>query len=426
MKQVIALVDCNNFYASCERVFNPRLEKEPVVVLSNNDGCIIARSDEVKALGIPMGIPFFKVKDLIAKHRINVFSSNYPLYGDMSRRVMNTLHHFTPLLEVYSIDEAFLSLDRANPASLKEYGHLIQMQVKRSTGIPVSIGIGPTKVLAKIAHIHAKREKAHRGVFDLTDSPELDRLLTATPVHAVWGIGKQYTQFLTNAGIVNAYQLKNADDHWIRSHLTVAGLRIVWELRGHSCIPLEDAPSPKKGISTSRSFGNPVESIDDLTEAIASYVSRAAEKLRLQKSLASMVLVYLTASNYKSTASSFYEVTARLPVPSAYTPDLIHTAKRCLAEIYQSGCRYRKMGVFLTGLIPQHQVQLNLFSALGTQHSRSSVLMSTVDTINRKWGSSALVYAAAGLGEKGWRMQQSVKSKSFTTRWSDIPLVQAR
>jgi DNA polymerase V len=425
MKQVCALVDCNNFYVSCERVFNPRLEKKPVVVLSNNDGCIIARSNEVKALGIAMGAPFFKSKHLIQKHQINVFSSNYALYGDMSQRVMNTLYHFTPLLEVYSIDEAFLSLNKPNSFSHREDAQLIRMTVKRSTGIPVSIGIASTKVLAKVANKYAKSEEAYQGVFDLTDYPHLDALLRSTAVDDLWGIGRNYAQLLIKQGIVNAYQLKNADDRWIRDNLTVAGLRIVWELRGRPCIPLEDAPSPKKGICTSRSFGSPVKSFDDLMEAVSSYVSRAAEKLRQQKSLASIVLLYLITGSSKSRPPSMHEATRRLPVPTAYTPHLIHYAKQCLLTVYQDGYQYHKLGVFLTGIVPDHQVQLNLFSEMGSHLTRKKALMTTMDTINRKWGSTAIFYAASGVQQKGWRMRQAMKSKSFTTRWSDIPLVKA-
>lgn len=425
MKQVFALVDCNNFYVSCERVFNPQLEKKPVVVLSNNDGCIIARSNEVKALGIAMGTPFFKTKHLIKKHQINVFSSNYALYGDMSQRVMNTLYHFTPLLEVYSIDEAFLSFNTPSSLCHSDDAQLIRMNVKRSTGIPVSIGIASTKVLAKIANKYAKREEAYQGVFDLTDYPQVDALLRSTAVNDLWGIGRNYAQFLIKEGIVNAYQLKNADDRWIRDNLTVAGLRIVWELRGRPCIPLEDTPSPKKGICSSRSFGSPVTSLDDLMEAVASYVSRAAEKLRQQKSLASIVLVYLTRGSSKSTPPSLQEATRKLPVPTAYTPHLIHYAKQCLVTLFQDGYQYHKVGVFLTGLVPHHQVQLTLFSEMGTQINRKKALMSTMDTINTKWGRRAIFYAASGIQHKGWPMRQAMKSKSFTTRWNDIPLVKA-
>jgi len=343
----------------------------------------------------------------------------------MSQRVMNTLYHFTPLLEVYSIDEAFLSFDAVHSPSPGDYAQMIRMNVKRSTGIPVSIGIGPTKVLAKIAQAHAKREEAYRGVCDLTDHPHLDAVLTATPVGAIWGIGRNYAQFLIKQGITNAYQLKSADDCWIRDTLTVAGLRIVWELRGRSCMPLEDAPSPKKGICTSRSFGSPVTSVEDLKEAVSSYVSRAAEKLRQQKSLASIVLVYLTAGTHKSALPSMHEATLRLPVPTAYTPHLIHYAKQCLLKIYRDGYRYHKIGVFLTGIVPHHHVQLNLFSAMGSHLTRKNALMTTMDTINRKWGSTTIFYAAAGVQQKGWGMRQTMKSKSFTTRWSDIPLVKA-
>jgi DNA polymerase V len=372
-----------------------------------------------------MGTPFFKTKHLIKKHQINVFSSNYALYGDMSQRVMNTLYHFTPLLEVYSIDEAFLSLSNLNVSSHSEVAQRIRRKVERLTGIPVSIGIGPTKVLAKLANKYAKREEAYQGVFDLSDYPHVDGLLGSTPVDQLWGIGSRYAQFLIKEGIENAYQLKNADDRWIRNNLTVAGLRLVWELRGRSCIPLEDAPSPKKGIGTSRSFGSPVQSLDDLMEAVAAYVSRAAEKLRQQKSLASIVLVYLTTGSPGRTTPSIQDATLRLPVPTAYTPDLIHYARQCLVTVFQDGYQYRKAGVFLTGIVPCTQVQLNLFSEMGSHLTRKKALMSTMDSINRTWGSRAIFYAASGVQQKGWPMRQAMKSKSFTTRWDDIPLVKA-
>jgi DNA polymerase V len=280
-------------------------------------------------------------------------------------------------------------------------------------------------VLAKIANKYAKREEGYQGVFDLTDYPQVDALLRSTAVNDLWGIGRNYARFLIKEGIVNAYQLKNADDRWIRDNLTVAGLRIVWELRGRPCIPLEDTPSPKKGICSSRSFGSPVKSLDDLMEALSSHVSRAAEKLRQQKSLAAIVLVYLTRGSSKSTPLSIQEATRKLPVPSAYTPHLIHYAKQCLITLFQDGYQYHKVGVLLTGMVPHHQVQLNLFSEMGTQLNRKNSLMSTLDTINTRWGRRAIFYAASGVQHKGWPMRQAMKSKSFTTRWDDIPLVKA-
>ena len=284
MKDRIALVDCDNFYVSCERVFTPRLKDKPVVVLSNNDGCIVARSQEAKALGIPMGAPFFQYQKLIQNHEVKVYSSNYALYGDMSQRVMETLKCFSPNVEIYSIDEAFLDLTGFSNQSLTEYGTLIRNTIKKHIGIPVTIGIAPTKVLAKIATRIAKKDKTLKGVFDITTHPKIDELLKTIAVEDVWGIGRQYTKLLNSQGILTAKDLKYASPKWIQKHLTIVGLRILKELNGEPCIPLEELPPPKKGIICSRSFGKPIETLEEITEAISEYVSRAAQKLRAQNS----------------------------------------------------------------------------------------------------------------------------------------------
>lgn len=424
MQKVFALVDCNNFYVSCERVFNPSLEGKPVVVLSNNDGCIIARSAEAKALGIKMGTPFFKSFGIIKRHGVKVFSSNYTLYGDMSRRVMHALQHFTPQLEVYSIDEAFMSLDGLKYTNITDYAQGIRASVKRWTGIPVSIGIGPTKVLSKIANKIAKGNPELNGVFNIGDLPPMDDTLASIEVDDVWGIGRRYARFLNRHGIFNANQLALAPDEWVREHLTVVGLRIVWELRGKSCISLEEAPPPKKGICSSRSFGKSVSALEELNEAISSYVSRAAEKLRAQKSVASILHVYLTTNRFKDTSQYANALTIKLPLSTAYTPHLIHYAKEGLKEIYKSGYQYHKVGVFLTGIIPRYQVQLNLFTNENINSIPKTRLMAIMDSINSRWESDTIQCAAAGI-RKDWRMKQSLKSQNFTTRWNELPIVKA-
>lgn len=421
MKTIFALVDCNNFYVSCERVFNPKLEEKPVIVLSNNDGCVVARSDEVKALGVKMGIPVFKCKDLIKKHRIHVYSSNYALYGDMSQRVMDTLAQFTPDLEIYSIDEAFLSLSGFTSLNLTQYGKHIKNTIKKWTGIPVSIGIGPTKTLAKIANHIAKKNPQFEGVFDITEHPQIDVLLDSIEVADVWGIGYQYSQFLNQNGIYTALQLKNAPDKWIKKHLTVVGLRTVDELRGISCIPLEQVAPPKKGIISSRSFGRPVETLPELKEAVATYVSRAAEKLRSQKSVASCVHVFLTTNRFKDEPQYSNYATFWLPIPTAYTPDLIHYAHQNLGKMFKPGYRYKKAGIMLTGILSQQQVQLNLITP-SYHPSREKILMKTIDQINARWGSDTVKYAVAGI-QRLWKMRQSKKSPRFTTHWKEIPVV---
>ena len=273
-----ALVDCNNFYVSCERVFQPKLEGKPVLVLSNNDGCVIARSNEVKALGVKMGAPFFQMRDLIREHGIKVFSSNYALYGDMSRRVHNTLAGMAPASEEYSIDEAFLDL--SGLTKLEAHARHIRERVKMWTGIPVSVGIGPTKVLAKIANHVAKKRPEHGGVFDI-GNVDTDSVLATVPVGEIWGVGRQYAKFLTENGVHTALDLKQASDSWVRAHMTVVGLRTLHELRGVSCIPLEEVEPERKGIACTRSFGKPVTSLPELREAVATYASRVGEKLRL-------------------------------------------------------------------------------------------------------------------------------------------------
>jgi DNA polymerase V len=306
MKPVIALVDCNNFYASCERVFNPKLRNKPVVVLSNNDGCVVARSDEAKALGIPGGIPAFKIDHLLRSGEVFACSSNYALYGDMSRRVMETLLHFTPGIEVYSIDEAFLNLSGFARGSLADYGRLIRRTVIRWTGIPVSIGIAETKALAKIANRLAKKSPKAEGVLDLTASLYQEKALAVTDVEDVWGIGRRYAKFLKKHGIETALDLRNAEDSWVKKHLSVVGLRLVKELRGVPCISLEVDLPAKKEICVSRSFGKPVTSVWEMREAVAMYATRAGEKLRMECSAAGVIMVFMMTNRFRERSSRLW------------------------------------------------------------------------------------------------------------------------
>ncbi len=420
-QQVIALVDCNNFYVSCERVFNPRLEGRPVIVLSNNDGCVVARSEEVKKMGVVMGSPAFKCRDLIKQHGIKVFSSNYALYGDMSQRVMETLSQFTPEMEVYSIDEAFLSLTGFRHLDLTDYASHIRITVKKWTGIPVSIGIGPTKTLAKVANRIAKKNPEHNGVFDLTACPERDRLLDGLDVADIWGIGDQYAKFLNRHGIRTALQLRDAPDDMIREHLTVVGLRIVHELRGTSCLPLEVVHQPRKGIVSSRSFGRPVKTLAELRESVADYMASAAERLRGQHSVASYVHVFIATNRFKKEPQYSNFITQRLPVPTASTQDLIRYALANLLKIYRPGYRYKKAGVMLTGIMADNRAQLDLFEPF-TYRMNRKVIMGVMDEINNRWGGDTVHYAASGIGQL-WQMKQSRKTPRFTTQWREIPVV---
>ena len=422
MSPVLALVDCNNFYASCERVFNPKLERQPVVVLSNNDGCVVARSNEAKALGIGMGVPEFQIRPLLDAHDVQVFSSNYALYGDMSQRVMTCLEQFCPDLEMYSIDEAFLGFSGFASRNLTDYGRAIRATVKRWTGIPVSVGIAETKVLAKIATRIAKRTPDAGSVVDLRACPDRDALLNRIAVEDVWGIGPNYARFLTQHGITTALQLRQADDQFIRTHMGVVGLRLVMELRGMSCLDLEQCPVPKQGITCSRAFGTMVGTLAEMEEAGSSYTTRAAEKLRAEHLAATVLTVFLHTNPFQDTPQYYNALTRKLPVATDSTPELIRSAIEGIRTIYRKGFLYKKVGIMLTGLVPASQVQTDLFD----QHdrARSKKLMTALDSINNRFGSGTLHYASNGI-TKAWRTQFRHRSPAYTTSWDDLPIVKA-
>lgn len=417
---MFALVDCNNFYVSCERIFDPSLEHRPVAVLSNNDGCIIARSNEVKALGVPMGAPYFKWKGLLTKHQVRIFSSNYALYGDMSNRVMRVLAGVAPDVEVYSIDEAFLRLPTT---SQKAAAQQARKKVQRWTGIPTSIGIGPTKTLAKIANRFAKKHAAYEGIFDLTTARDVDDLLSLVAVNDVWGIGSKRKKLLNTHGIFTAQQLRDASDAWVKKHLTITGLRTVYELRGISCLPLEDVQQPKKGIISSRSFGEPVMYLEPLNEAVASYMTRAAEKLRGQGSIAATLTVFITTKHFGKGPHYTNSFAVTLPEPTAYTPLLIRYALQGLQRIYRPGYRYKKAGVMLTGIQPATTQQVSLFHP--ARHTENSQVMKIVDALNERYGRGTIFFAAAG-AKQPWAMQQVLRSPRYTTRWDELPQINAQ
>lgn len=422
MKKVFALVDCNNFYASCERLFRPELNDKPIVVLSNNDGCVIARSNESKALGLKMGDPHFKIKDMLAKHKVHVFSSNYTLYGDLSHRVMTILQQMEPEVEVYSIDEAFISLPYTPGRSYSNYARYLKEKVRQCVGIPVAIGIGPTKTLAKVANRLAKKNAQYAGVFDITDHGQLDDLLANYDVEDVWGIGRQSAQKLKMRGILTARDLRDADDVWIRKRLTVTGLRTAMELRGIPCIPLELVQPGKKSIISSKSFGRPVSTLADMKEAVATYLSTAAEKLRGQGSAAGAVQVFISTNTFNPNQPQHVQsMMASLPSPSSFTPHLLKAALHCLESIFKPGYQYKKAGVMLVEIVPAHCQQINLFDLVSTENPE---LMQAVDRINQKWGSQTVQLAAAGLA-KTWKMVRSHKSPAYTTNWSELPVVNA-
>src|SRR5215475_13662811 len=345
MTALFALIDCNNFYVSCERLFQPTLLGKPVVVLSNNDCCVIARSDEAKAHGIPMGLPAFKLADLAKQHSIEVYSSNYTLYGDLSARVMTTLTQWTPDVEVYSIDEAFLQFSLVPPDALTAYGQAIRATIYQWTGIPVSIGIGPTKTLAKLANRLAKRAGEAQGVVALTSPSQIEATLAQTPIEDIWGIGRGYTRRLHAHEIRTALQLCHVSDRWVRQELGIVGLRLVWELRGISCLPLELCPPPKQSLMVSRSFGRPITTLVEMREAVATYITRAAEKLRRYHVAAGVLTVFLMTNRFADEPQYSNSVTMSLPVATQDTAELIKYALRGVEQISREGYRYQKAGV---------------------------------------------------------------------------------
>lgn len=412
---LFALVDCNNFYASCERVFNPKLRGVAIVVLSNNDGCVIARSNEAKKLGIQMGEPFFKCRPIIQKHGVKVFSSNFALYGDMSRRVMTVLEQFSPDLEIYSIDEAFLRLDGL-PIIAEEYGREMRATVYRWTGIPVSIGIAPTKTLAKTANRIAKKVPELGGVMDFSSLPSPDDYLAMIDIGDVWGVGRQYAKMLRARGITNALKLKNTELKWIRKHMTVVGERMVLELRGTPCIPLEDAPPPKKSIICSRTFGKKVTNQDDLEQALASFAARATEKLRRQHSVAGKIEILVKTSAFEGDYHSDSAI-ATLPYSNDTRP-FVRAVREMLEEIFVRGLTYKKAGVMLLDIRPENMAQEDLF-APNTAATLNPALMKAMDRINTEWGSGTVTLAAEGL-RKAWKMRQENISKRYTTQWGEL------
>lgn len=412
MSPWIALVDANNFYVSCERVFNPQLRNKPVVVLSNNDGCAVARSNEVKALGVKMGTPLFQLRSLIQQHYIQVYSSNYTLYGDLSRRVMETLEQFSPDIEVYSIDEAFLGLS-GNVAATAEQ---IRATAQQWTGIPVSVGVAQTKTLAKVASHIAKRGA---GVCVLTDPAPV---LAELPVGEIWGIGSRLSARLQQQGVETALQLRNVELPWVRQLMGIVGVRLVQELRGIACLPLELCPTPRKSCCVSRSFGRPVEGLPDLKEAVATYAARAAGKLRQDKLQAGVVTVFIATNRFKPGEPQYSSsIAVPLPYPANDSLTLIQAATAAVEHLYRPGFTYQKAGVLLTELSPIGMVQGNLFADLA-QVQRREGLMQLVDTLNHRHGAGTVFWAAEGL-TKNWQTRAAKRSPRYTTRWSDLLIV---
>lgn len=419
---VFALVDCNNFYASCEKLFRPDLKDTPVVVLSNNDGCVIARSREAKSLGIKMGVPVFQIKAEMQRHGILAFSSNYALYADLSSRVMRTLEEMAPRVEVYSIDEAFLDLTGIESAiSLVEFGQQVRERIGHWIGITVCVGIAPTKTLAKLANHAAKKYPATQGVVDLTNPDRQRRLLTLVPVDDVWGVGKRLSKRLNALGITTALDLANASPRAIRDQFSVVLERTVRELNGESCIELEEIPPIKKQIVCSRSFGEKVTHFELLREAVCEYATRATEKLRKEQQQAKVMTVFIRTSPFKDNEPQYSNsASGELLIPSYDTRDFIELASHLLKRIWKDGFRYAKAGVMLSDFYDPGMFQPGLFDEVSTR-SNSQQLMSVLDTINQS-GAGKVFFAGQGT-KKDWSMKREHLSPAYTTRWDQLPRV---
>ena len=416
----IGLVDCNSFYVSCERLFNPKIRRKPVVVLSNNDGCIISRSDEAKALGIKMGEPYFKAKDIIIKNNVNVFSSNYSLYGDLSRRVMRTLKRFNSDIEVYSIDEAFMDLSNFSDKEIEEVGKEIRSTVLKWTGIPTSIGIAKTKTLSKVANHIAKKTKA--GVTSLIGIENLDPILEKVEINDVWGVGRQLTKFYQKNGIYNAKQLKNKSNTWIKKCSNVLSSRTAMELRGISCIELEKTTSKRKSCVVSRSFGKRVENFQELKEAVASYCLNASEKLRSENLVAKALTVFVRTSPFQRNFGYYSNSkTIDFPIATNNSIETVKTAITILESIYRNGYRYQKAGVMFSGLSDENSKE-NLFAS--EKDEKINKLMRSIDKTNFRFGRRTLSIASAGIRKK-WFMKREHSSKIDTADFYCIPTIKA-
>ncbi|NTV70422.1 MAG: Y-family DNA polymerase [Azonexaceae bacterium] len=426
---VFALVDCNNFYASCEKLFNPKLKDRPVVVLSNNDGCVVARSAEVKKLGIPMGVPWFKLREEAKRYGIVAYSSNYALYADLSNRVVQVLSQFSPSIEVYSIDESFLELSGFERVGYQAYGAEIRQRVADWLGLAVCVGIGSTKTLAKLANHAAKKDLAGAdGVCDFTtmNEPELRKLFSSIDVGEVWGVGRKISAQLEAMGIQTVQQLRDADAETIRSKFSVVLERTVRELRGVSCLDLQEVVPEKQQIMSSRSFGQLIYDLADLEEAVASYVGKAAEKLRAQDSLAGAVQVYIRTNIFKPEAPQYQRsFTVPLPEASADTRVLTMWALKVLRRIYRPRYGYHKAGITLMNITPAANQQFSLFASGGAGDARSQTLMGVLDGINGKYGRGTVRLAAEGV-EKIWQMRRGNLSPGYTTDWDGLPVALAR
>ncbi|HIP37644.1 MAG TPA: Y-family DNA polymerase [Crocinitomix sp.] len=417
---MFALVDCNNFFASCERVFRPDLNHKPIVVLSNNDGCIIARSNEVKALKIPMGAAAFKYKHILEQKQVHVFSSNYALYGDMSKRVMNLLTDFTPNIEIYSIDEAFLKLDGFDNYNLQNYGFKIKRTIDKGTGIPISIGIAPTKSLAKVANRIAKKfPQKTKGVYVIKSENQRVKALKWLNIEDVWGIGKQYAKKLKNNGIYSAYDFTQQNDTWVKRNFSIVGLRLKKDLLGEAVIELEHITS-KKSIATTRSFDYTYSDYETIKERVSTFAINCAQKLREQQSACNSILIFLKTNKHKQNTTQYHpHIVVQLPYPTNSSIDIVKHTIKGLKQIYKPNFQYKKAGVVVMDMVPEINQQLNLFQSPNPKHKK---LMKTVDLLNNKLGYQKIKLACQDL-KRTWKMKQEKLSPKYSTRLSDVIII---
>jgi DNA polymerase V len=414
---MFALVDCNNFYASCERLFRPDLRDKPLVVLSNNDGCVIARSNEAKKLKIPMGAPAFKFQKLLEKNQVHVFSSNYALYGDMSNRVMNLLAQFAPEVEIYSIDEAFLDLRGLKNPNLSNYAARIQYEIQNSTGIPISIGIAPTKALAKVANKIAKKYSDRtKGIYLIDSDKKREKALKWLPIGDVWGLGRQHTSKLKKYGISNAYEFTQQHNAWIKKNFSVVELRLKRDLEGKETLPIEEIKD-KKNIATTRSFDQPIDSFDKLYERLCTFTAIAAEKLRSQMSDCNSILVFVHTNGFRKDLPQYNRnILMQLPYPTSSNIELSKFVLKALKLIYKKNYKYKKAGIVLMDFSPQNQQQLNLFENANSKHNS---LMKTMDELNKRLGTQKIKLATQNLNYT-WKMKQEHLSPRYTTQLEEI------
>ncbi|MDD3321577.1 MAG: Y-family DNA polymerase [Paludibacter sp.] len=416
------LIDCNNFYASCERVFNPSLIGKPIVVLSNNDGCVIARSAEAKKLGIPMGEPAYKLKDLIESNQVYVFSSNYVLYGDMSHRVMNTIAEHVPNMEIYSIDEAFLLLEGFENIDLKSYGEKLVKTVGKNTGIPVSLGVAPTKTLAKVANKFAKKYKAYNGATIIDTEEKREKALKLTEIGDVWGIGRKYSKKLQYHSVNTAWDFAQRPKKWVRQLMGVVGERTWMELNGTPCFEME-TPSAKKSICTSRSFGERLTELAPISEAVANFAASCAEKLRKQHSYGCVLTVFIHTNPHATNQPQYYNHSVmQLSVPTNDSTEMIYVALRGLKSIFKEGYRYKKAGVIVSEIVPERPLQGDLFDT--RDRDKFNKIMTVMDSLNGSYGKQKVKIAAQGFDRK-WKLKNEKLSPCFTTNLKDVLEIKA-